>query len=522
MDTPDLLRKIEELNEAGPQPVGTHLFSCDVVALYPSVPTTRGPEVLRKRLLSAGLKRELVDWVVESTLVLLKSNTFEYDDGEGAKLYTQADGAGIGQANACAYAGIFMAEVEEKALSNWRRRGGGNRVAEKGLQWRQGDRAEVGWFWRYRDDCLGLFRGTRPDFLSFLATLNDVDPAIRFTEEGFGHAVNFLDVRITIREDNCLHTTLYTKPNTKNQLLLPSSAHPPFVTRSSAYSLFLRLRRICSDEESFTEEAEKLQAKLEARKYNKGVVEAARLRASLIPRERALEKVARAEPNGARQHRLICNYDRRSGPALRGVMEDSFVAAGTRDIRMRRWFPNMPKPAFRRGKTLREELVRSKLPGKHLRTRAGARERREGVRRCSKGQHTARCQCCSYLTETPATVVRSVMINGEEVKVEDAITCKTESVIYALGSKKAPGRWYGGQTGGRVDRRLGQHRRSIINEDETKAVARYFMETGSTVEDLIFVPIKIVKKQNLWARLELERRFLNQHNLVDDGLNINM
>ena len=48
------------------------------------------------------------------------------------------------------------------------------------------------------------------------------------------------------------------------------------------------------------------------------------------------------------------------------------------------------------------------------------------------------------------------------------------------------------------------------------------METRSTVEDLVFVPIKIVKKRNLWARLEIERRFLNEHNLVDDGLNINM
>ena len=31
----------------------------------------------------------------------------------------------------------------------------------------------------------------------------------------------------------------------------------------------------------------------------------------------------------------------------------------------------MPKPAFRRVKTLREELVRSRLPGRELRTRAG-------------------------------------------------------------------------------------------------------------------------------------------------------
>ena len=122
---------------------------------------------------------------------------------------------------------------------------------------------------------------TRSDFLSFLSVLNEEDPAIRFTEEGFGHAVNFLDVRITLGEDGKLNTTLYVKPNTKNQLLLPSSSHPPFVTKSSAYSLFLRLRRICSEEETFLEEADRLQDKLEARQYSQTVVEAARLRASL-------------------------------------------------------------------------------------------------------------------------------------------------------------------------------------------------------------------------------------------------
>ena len=163
-----------------------------------------------------------------------------------------------------------------------------------------------------------MFRGTRADFLSFLAALNEVDPAIRFTEEGFGHAVNFLDVRITLGEDGKLNTTLYVKPNTKNQLLLPSSSHPPFVTKSSAYSLFLRLRRICSEEETFLEEADRLQDKLEARQYSQTVVEAARLRASAIPRSRALAKVERRETNGERQHRLVCRYDRRSGPALGG------------------------------------------------------------------------------------------------------------------------------------------------------------------------------------------------------------
>ena len=107
---------------------------------------------------------------------------------------------------------------------------------------------------------------------------------------------------------------------------------------------------------------------------------AARLRASAIPCSRALEEVEKRESNGERQHR-------RSGPALRGVMEDSYEAASTRDVRFCRWSPNKPRPAFRRGKTLREELVKARLSsGRVARPRAAARERLEGVRRCSKGQ----------------------------------------------------------------------------------------------------------------------------------------
>ena len=153
-DTPHLLRLIEQLNNVGPQPEGTFIFSLDVVALYPSVPTSRGPYVLRKRLLKAGLSAGLVDWVTRSTRALLECNTFEYD----SKLYTQKDGAGIGQPQACSYAGIFMAEVEEEGLRKYKQRGGANwsvtagrgalslvirGTQGKGRNWQQGDRAEV-------------------------------------------------------------------------------------------------------------------------------------------------------------------------------------------------------------------------------------------------------------------------------------------------------------------------------------------------------------------------------------------
>ena len=42
MDTPYLLRKIEDLNRAESQPPDTRLFSLNVQSMYPSIPTSRG------------------------------------------------------------------------------------------------------------------------------------------------------------------------------------------------------------------------------------------------------------------------------------------------------------------------------------------------------------------------------------------------------------------------------------------------------------------------------------------------
>jgi hypothetical protein len=89
---------------------------------------------------------------------------------------------------------------------------------------------------------------TEAEFPGLLGAMNSVDPDVQFTAEvdWEENKMVFLDLIITIDEEGFLRTDLHTKPNTKNKLLLPSSAHPPSVTRSSVYSLALRIRRICS------------------------------------------------------------------------------------------------------------------------------------------------------------------------------------------------------------------------------------------------------------------------------------
>ena len=59
--------------------------------------------------------------------------------------------------------------------------------------------------------------------------------------------MNFLDLTISINDHGYIETDLFTKPNLKNQLLLPYSAHPAFITRNIVCSLAIRIARNVSD-----------------------------------------------------------------------------------------------------------------------------------------------------------------------------------------------------------------------------------------------------------------------------------
>ena len=167
-------------------------------------------------------------------------------------------------------------------------------------------------------------------------------------------------------------------------------------------------------------------------------------------------------------------------------------------------------------------LVKAKVPKvRPAITRAGERENRRGVSRCSKGTGRNQCGKCHYFTDHPREVIKEVTVSstGEIIRIEDQINCKTKSCIYLLESRKDPTRrQYGGQTGATIGTRAGQHAYDI-DTGADKPVPNYFSLTGSTKDDLRVTPVMRVKTNNPWVRLHLERLFINKHNLVEDGIN---
>jgi hypothetical protein len=69
--------------------------------------------------------------------------------------------------------------------------------------------------------------------------------------------------------------------------------------------------------------------------------------------------------------------------------------------------------------------------------------------------------------------------------------------------------------------RAGRHGRDIANGMLT-SVADHFAETNSGQENLIFTPVRVIRSGNLLVCLHYEREMINQHNLIDYGLNKNV
>ena len=157
------------------------------------------------------------------------------------------DGTAMGTRMAPSYANLFLPKFETDALS---------RAPYQPHTW-----------WRYIDDIFMIWTHSVDDLQTFTTYLNNIHPTIKFTSNYSFISIRFLDVNVSLINGK-ITTDLYTKPTDKHQYLLQSSCHPKHTKRAIPFSLALRLRRICSSDDTFTQHTTELKTYLNKRGYN--------------------------------------------------------------------------------------------------------------------------------------------------------------------------------------------------------------------------------------------------------------
>jgi len=113
--------------------------------------------------------------------------------------------------------------------------------------------SHVQYWFRYVDDVLRLWTGP-PDLVqNFLSFINSLCPTVKFTLEVGGHTINFLDLTISIL--NQQHSfKIFRKPTCTDITILNSSFHHPAHKNAAFMSMIHRLLTIPLSRQDFSNE----------------------------------------------------------------------------------------------------------------------------------------------------------------------------------------------------------------------------------------------------------------------------
>ena len=218
-----------------------------------------------------------------------------------------------------------------------------------------------------------------------------------------------------------VHDTL-VKPTDMHQYLDPSSCHPSHCVESIPYSQALRLNRICSETSFFDKRCNDLEAWLIQRGYSEKLVREKVLKARRYKRKDLLNK-----EKGERKSKLVFNITfHPSFRRLNKVLRKIHVLL-TCDKEHQNVFQDTPIVGFRKGKSLKDMLVRAKVPPLNNIIAGGSE-------RC----HGKRCGVCPFVKETSQFTdkngrtydIRANKLNCNSCNVVYLLTCKTCRVQY--------------------------------------------------------------------------------------------
>ena len=389
-DTNHFLQKLKGLPN-----LSKHSLLCtiDVVGLYPNIPHDEGLEAIRKRLDQRQDKKISTDSLVELAECVLKNNHFEHN----GQFFRQKRGTAIGTKMAPQYAIVFMAELEEKLLGSYELK------------------PEV--WWRYIDDIFMIWEHGEENLQKFMKHLNSQHHSIKFTFEYSPTSVNFLDVQV-IRVDDKLVTDLFVKPTDTHQYLHASSCHVYHTKKAIPYSQALRLNRICSESSFFDLRCDQLALWLKERGYSDKLIRKEIMRARKPKRD---DLLFREQNEKTRGRKLVFNLTYHPAfSRIKDVLKDIHVLLSAPNEEHKKVFSDVPIVGFKRGKSIKDFLVRSKLPVK-----------RETVGQ-SEACQKARCQICPSICKTKSFESSQT---SEKYEIRAHLDCDSVNAIYLVTCK---------------------------------------------------------------------------------------
>ena len=220
-DTNHMLRIADSFRFPG---TSNYVFTMDVKSLYTVIPNGDGLLALTHFLNKRPVLQPPTHTLVRLAELVLTLTTFS----SNGNFYRQTEGVAMGSRLGPNYACLFMGHVEEQIFAQY-----------------TGTKPAL--YKRYIDDIVGATSGSREEIEVFATYVNGFHPSLKFTWIISDVQLPFLDLCLKPVSDRLL-TSIHYKDTDSHSYLYYTSCHPARCKNSIPYSQFLRLRRICSED----------------------------------------------------------------------------------------------------------------------------------------------------------------------------------------------------------------------------------------------------------------------------------
>ena len=240
----------------------------DVKSLYTFIPNDGGLQPLAYFLDQRIVKEPSTHTLIRLAELVLTLNAFSFDDQH----YRQMGGVAMGNKMGPNYECLFVGYIEERIRSAYT---GFVTQLHK----------------RYIDDVVGAAQCSRLNLDDFISYVSNFHPALQFTSNISDFELPFLDIKLKINKHSIQMSVHYKATDTHNYLH-HISLLPDHCKQAIPYSQFLRLGRICSDNDDFAARATEMKAFFQARGYPEALLNGDLCKISTVSRHEALRPPA--------------------------------------------------------------------------------------------------------------------------------------------------------------------------------------------------------------------------------------
>ncbi len=432
---------------------GDMIVILDVRQLYNNIPHTQGIQAVVELMTEFGADPKDIYMTKLALYFVLTMNYFTFN----GKMYLQQKGTAMGTVMAPAYANAFMYRHETRMIGFY---------PYKPKLWR-----------RFIDDAFMIWPHGEEKLKDFIHHINNFDDDIKFTVEYSYEKASFLDVELYKDNNGTWQTKVYRKPTDRRTYLHYHSAHPKKTKDAIPYGLMVRAKRICSTEEDYKMETEKIITSLKSRNYPQDLLNKTLNVVSNLDRDNLLQQTNREEKQ---QIRLITNFNPQNPDLKKIITEHTRLLERTRKKAIQ---AGMIQVTYSKCSNLRALIVKTKEP----------------ITEIARSLPCYRCVTCPYMQRTNKIASTHT---GKEYDIRGYHNCQSTHVIYAATcTVENCGKQYVGETSNSLNSRFRGHHTDIRYKKE-KPMAIHHNTANHTGNDYQIAVIDSERDKNKRLRLE--------------------